>query len=82
MELQELATLVAVAVGALVLIVRKIPAVCKEAEKAVRAIHSLRDVIRRQEPPQISRPQRARERTSRADGLDGSVSVSRAEQAT
>ncbi|WP_328667598.1 hypothetical protein OG905_11265 [Streptomyces sp. NBC_00322] len=45
-----------------VFIVRKIPAVCKEAEKAVRAIHSLRDVIRRQEPPQISRPQRARER--------------------
>lgn len=54
MEIYGVAALAVASVGALawvlITVLRKIPAVCKEAEKAVRALRSLRDEIRRKDP--------------------------------
>jgi hypothetical protein len=71
MDIYGLAALVVASMGALawvlVTALRKVPAVCKEAEKAVRAVRSLRDEIRGQDRRQISDapPTRERPRTRR-----------------
>ncbi|MFB7713616.1 hypothetical protein [Streptomyces sp. NPDC056105] len=63
MDIYSAATLIVIlvsaAAGLLITVLRKIPAVCKEAEKAVRAMRSLRDVIRGQDHPQVTDAQSA-----------------------
>ncbi|MEV7425146.1 hypothetical protein [Streptomyces sp. NPDC091212] len=54
-------TLVSVITWILVAALRKVPAVCEEAEKAVHAIRSLRKVIRGQERTAVTDSQPTRE---------------------
>ncbi|MFE6493431.1 hypothetical protein [Streptomyces sp. NPDC057748] len=49
-----LVMLVGAVAGLLITVLRKIPDVCEEAEKAVRAVQSLHSVIRGQDQPQIT----------------------------
>ncbi|MEU6913944.1 hypothetical protein [Streptomyces olindensis] len=65
MEIYGWAAMVVAFVGALTWILvaalRKVPAVCREAKKAVRAVRELRDEIKGTQLPEVKGPQSADE---------------------
>lgn len=65
MEIYGWAAVIVAFIGAaawiLVTALKKVPAVCREAKKAVRAVRELRDEIRGPQRPEITGPQRTDE---------------------
>ncbi|MEU1254770.1 hypothetical protein ABZ445_15970 [Streptomyces chartreusis] len=61
MEIYGLAAVIVALIGAfawiLVAALRKVPTVCREAKKAVRAVRDLLDEIRRPQRPEVNPPQ-------------------------